>query len=163
MASSPFSNRRLLNSATDTTVVVGYLAALNKSVESFRVLRERQGTSMSCSVDRRDRRVRSVPKSSWGCGSALQVSVRRFLRLLCGNLAPSPKTVGPLLPHHHPIPLEQQNLPFNAVKMADQLKEIADIPQEFLKDGMQFINRCTKPDKREFIKISQGASFALLC
>jgi protein transport protein SEC61 subunit gamma-like protein len=47
--------------------------------------------------------------------------------------------------------------------MADQLKEIADIPQEFLKDGMQFINRCTKPDKREFIKISQGASFALLC
>ncbi|OCK86582.1 translocation complex subunit Sss1 [Cenococcum geophilum 1.58] len=48
--------------------------------------------------------------------------------------------------------------------MADQLKEIADIPQEFLKDGMQFINRCTKPDKREFIKISQavGVGFVIM-
>ena len=41
MASSPFSNQRLLSSATDTTVVVGYLAALNKSVESFKVLKGR--------------------------------------------------------------------------------------------------------------------------
>ena len=105
--------------------------------------------------------MRSV-KSSWGCGSALQVSVRRFLRLLCSNLAPSPKIVDPTSSPPS-IPLEQKNLLFNTVKMADQLKEIADIPQEFLKDGMQFINRCTKPDKREFIKISQGASFALLC
>ncbi|GAB7345956.1 hypothetical protein MBLNU457_4181t2 [Dothideomycetes sp. NU457] len=28
--------------------------------------------------------------------------------------------------------------------MADQLKEIAEIPRDFLKDGTQFLNRCTK-------------------
>jgi len=28
--------------------------------------------------------------------------------------------------------------------MADQLKELAEIPRDFLKDGTQFLNRCTK-------------------
>jgi hypothetical protein len=28
------------------------------------------------------------------------------------------------------------------------------VPQEFVKDGVLFLNRCTKPDRREFIKIS---------
>jgi len=28
---------------------------------------------------------------------------------------------------------------------------INSIPQEFVKDGMLFMHRCTKPDKREFI------------
>ena len=28
--------------------------------------------------------------------------------------------------------------------MADQLKEIAEIPRDFLKDGTLFLNRCTK-------------------
>jgi len=32
--------------------------------------------------------------------------------------------------------------------MSDQLKDFADIPREFLQDGKQFINRCTK---RRFI------------
>ncbi|KAF2254723.1 protein translocase SEC6 [Trematosphaeria pertusa] len=46
----------------------------------------------------------------------------------------------------------------------DQVKEMADVPQEFVKDGLQFINRCTKPDKREFIKISQavGVGFVIM-
>jgi protein transport protein SEC61 subunit gamma-like protein len=46
----------------------------------------------------------------------------------------------------------------------DQVKEVADIPQEFVKDGMLFLHRCTKPDKREFIKISQavGVGFVIM-
>jgi hypothetical protein len=28
--------------------------------------------------------------------------------------------------------------------MADQLRELADLPKEFLRDGTQFLNRCTK-------------------
>ncbi|KAF2691592.1 secE/sec61-gamma protein [Lentithecium fluviatile CBS 122367] len=46
----------------------------------------------------------------------------------------------------------------------DQIKEMADVPQEFVKDGLQFVNRCTKPDKREFIKISQavGVGFVIM-
>ncbi|KAK3216950.1 hypothetical protein GRF29_1g1467722 [Pseudopithomyces chartarum] len=36
------------------------------------------------------------------------------------------------------------------------------VPQEFVKDGLQFVNRCTKPDKREFIKISQAVGVGFL-
>ncbi|KAH7057205.1 hypothetical protein B0J12DRAFT_738005 [Macrophomina phaseolina] len=48
--------------------------------------------------------------------------------------------------------------------MSDQIKEFADVPKDFIKDGTQFINRCTKPDKREFIKISQavGVGFVVM-
>lgn len=28
--------------------------------------------------------------------------------------------------------------------MSEQIQEILDIPREFIKDGMQFINRCQK-------------------
>ena len=28
--------------------------------------------------------------------------------------------------------------------MSDQVQEILDIPREFIKDGMQFMNRCQK-------------------
>ncbi|KAF2007242.1 secE/sec61-gamma protein [Amniculicola lignicola CBS 123094] len=44
----------------------------------------------------------------------------------------------------------------------DQVKELTDVPQEFVRDGVQFINRCTKPDKREFIKISQAVGIGFL-
>ncbi|OJD37534.1 protein transporter sec61 subunit gamma [Diplodia corticola] len=48
--------------------------------------------------------------------------------------------------------------------MSDQIKDFADVPKDFIKDGTQFINRCTKPDKREFIKISQavGVGFVVM-
>ncbi|PSK34834.1 putative protein transport protein Sec61 subunit gamma [Elsinoe australis] len=46
--------------------------------------------------------------------------------------------------------------------MSDQLKEFADVPRDFLKEGTQFLNRCTKPDKREFIKISQAVGVGFL-
>ncbi|KAL0633386.1 hypothetical protein Q9L58_007699 [Maublancomyces gigas] len=46
--------------------------------------------------------------------------------------------------------------------MSDQFAQMADIPKEFLKEGTLFINRCTKPDKREFIKISQAVGIGFL-
>lgn len=68
--------------------------------------------------------------------------------------------------------------------MSEQIKEIAEIPRDFLRDGTLFLNRCTKrelfrpeslqstecptdmctADKREFIKISQavGVGFVVM-
>ncbi|KAK3377990.1 hypothetical protein B0H63DRAFT_525248 [Podospora didyma] len=46
--------------------------------------------------------------------------------------------------------------------MADQVQEILDVPREFLKDGIQFINKSQKPDRREFIKISQAVGVGFL-
>ncbi|KAL2146513.1 hypothetical protein VTI28DRAFT_3694 [Corynascus sepedonium] len=46
--------------------------------------------------------------------------------------------------------------------MADQVQEILDVPREFLKDGVQFMNRAQKPDRREFIKISQAVGVGFL-
>ncbi|GAB7353575.1 hypothetical protein MBLNU459_g4001t2 [Dothideomycetes sp. NU459] len=55
--------------------------------------------------------------------------------------------------------------------MADQLKDLAEIPRDFIKDGTQFINRCTKhkadtsalpADRREFLKISQAVGVGFL-
>ncbi|KAK3077108.1 hypothetical protein LTS18_011192 [Coniosporium uncinatum] len=44
----------------------------------------------------------------------------------------------------------------------DQLQELANVPKEFFKDGQQFMNRCTKPDKREFLKISQAVGIGFV-
>ncbi|KAH8667424.1 hypothetical protein BGZ60DRAFT_528726 [Tricladium varicosporioides] len=46
--------------------------------------------------------------------------------------------------------------------MSEQLQEFMDIPRDFVKEGTQFINRCTKPDRREFIKISQAVGVGFL-
>lgn len=46
--------------------------------------------------------------------------------------------------------------------MADQVQEILDVPREFVKDGIQFLNRCQKPDKKEFLKISQAVGVGFL-
>ncbi|KAL2168620.1 hypothetical protein VTG60DRAFT_7106 [Thermothelomyces hinnuleus] len=46
--------------------------------------------------------------------------------------------------------------------MADQIQELLDVPREFIKNGVQFINRAQKPDRREFIKISQAVGVGFL-
>ena len=46
--------------------------------------------------------------------------------------------------------------------MSDQVQEILDVPREFLKEGIQFINKSQKPDRREFIKISQAVGVGFL-
>ncbi|CAN9336309.1 unnamed protein product [Alternaria alternata] len=44
----------------------------------------------------------------------------------------------------------------------ENVKEFADMPAEFLKEGTLFMNRCTKPDKKEFIRISQAVGIGFL-
>lgn len=46
--------------------------------------------------------------------------------------------------------------------MSDQVQEILDVPREFVKDGLQFICRCQKPDWKEFTKISQAVGVGFL-
>ncbi|RFU27561.1 hypothetical protein B7463_g8785, partial [Scytalidium lignicola] len=46
--------------------------------------------------------------------------------------------------------------------MADQVQELLEVPREFLRDGMQFMNRCQKPDRKEFLKISQAVGVGFL-
>lgn len=48
--------------------------------------------------------------------------------------------------------------------MSDQIKELLDVPRDFLRDGTQLLNRCTKPDRREFVRISQavGVGFVVM-
>ncbi|KAF3151263.1 Sec61p translocation complex subunit [Orbilia oligospora] len=47
--------------------------------------------------------------------------------------------------------------------MSDQVSQIADIPKDFLREGTQFVNRCTKPDRKEFLKISQAVAIGFIC
>ncbi|KAG4305931.1 hypothetical protein PORY_000841 [Pneumocystis oryctolagi] len=46
--------------------------------------------------------------------------------------------------------------------MSEQIKEWLELPSSFLKEGTQFINRCTKPDKEEFLKISWAIGIGFL-
>ncbi|ELR03199.1 Sec61p translocation complex subunit [Pseudogymnoascus destructans] len=46
--------------------------------------------------------------------------------------------------------------------MSDQFQEILDIPKDFVKDGTMFINRCTKPDRREFTQISRAVGIGFI-
>ncbi|KAF3390475.1 hypothetical protein F1880_009160 [Penicillium rolfsii] len=46
--------------------------------------------------------------------------------------------------------------------MSETFQELADIPKDFVREGSLFIRRCTKPDKREFIKISQAVGMGFL-
>lgn len=40
--------------------------------------------------------------------------------------------------------------------MSEQAKELLELPREFVKEGTQFLNRCTKPDQREFVKYARA-------
>nr|POF10154.1 putative protein transport protein sec61 subunit gamma [Quercus suber] len=44
----------------------------------------------------------------------------------------------------------------------DQAQELLDMPKEFIKDGRLFITRCSKPDKKEFLRISQAVGMGFL-
>ncbi|SPO03779.1 probable protein transport protein Sec61 subunit gamma [Cephalotrichum gorgonifer] len=46
--------------------------------------------------------------------------------------------------------------------MSDQIQEILDIPAEFARDGVQFMKRCTKPDKKEFLRLCQAVGVGFL-
>ncbi|KAH7886118.1 hypothetical protein F5I97DRAFT_1808911 [Phlebopus sp. FC_14] len=42
--------------------------------------------------------------------------------------------------------------------MSENLKEFMDIPQQFVRDGNQFITRCTKPSQKEFTQICRAVA-----
>ncbi|CAH0019212.1 unnamed protein product [Clonostachys rhizophaga] len=48
--------------------------------------------------------------------------------------------------------------------MSDQVQEILEVPSEFTRSGIQFIKRCTKPDRTEFLRLCQavGVGFIIM-
>ncbi|KAI1488394.1 translocation complex subunit Sss1 [Biscogniauxia mediterranea] len=46
--------------------------------------------------------------------------------------------------------------------MSEQIQEFFDAQKDFIKEGTQFINRCTKPDKREFIQICKAVGVGFI-
>ncbi|KAI9365714.1 protein translocase SEC61 complex gamma subunit [Pilaira anomala] len=42
--------------------------------------------------------------------------------------------------------------------MKDTVQQVVDGPKQFMKEGVQFINRCKKPDQQEFLKITQAVA-----
>ncbi|KAI0173649.1 protein translocase SEC6 [Hypoxylon sp. FL1284] len=42
------------------------------------------------------------------------------------------------------------------------MQDLLEIPKDFVKDGTQFMTRCTKPDRREFIQISKAVGVGFL-
>jgi protein transport protein SEC61 subunit gamma-like protein len=46
--------------------------------------------------------------------------------------------------------------------MADQIQELIEVPSDFAKSGIQFMRRCTKPDRTEFLRLCQAVGVGLL-
>jgi len=59
--------------------------------------------------------------------------------------------------------------------MSEEIKQILDVPRDFIRDGAFFLNRCTKPSKRglfdnfangadvvEFLEISRAVAVGFL-
>ncbi|GJJ09604.1 hypothetical protein Clacol_003827 [Clathrus columnatus] len=42
--------------------------------------------------------------------------------------------------------------------MSEKVKEFMEVPQQFLREGNQFIVRCTKPSEKEFIQICKAVA-----
>ncbi|KIM88664.1 hypothetical protein PILCRDRAFT_813634 [Piloderma croceum F 1598] len=42
--------------------------------------------------------------------------------------------------------------------MSDKIREFVEIPQQFVRDGKQFITRCTKPSQTEFTSICRAVA-----
>ncbi|KAF8899005.1 hypothetical protein BD779DRAFT_1795547 [Infundibulicybe gibba] len=42
--------------------------------------------------------------------------------------------------------------------MSDKVREFIDIPQQFVRDGNQFLTRCTKPSQKEFAQICKAVA-----
>uniref|UniRef100_A0A060T5J7 ARAD1B04928p n=1 Tax=Blastobotrys adeninivorans TaxID=409370 RepID=A0A060T5J7_BLAAD len=44
----------------------------------------------------------------------------------------------------------------------DGLEKITEIPVEFIKEGTNFINRCTKPDQKEYLKMIRAVGVGFI-
>ncbi|MCJ1443605.1 MAG: Sec61p translocation complex subunit [Stictis urceolatum] len=46
--------------------------------------------------------------------------------------------------------------------MSDQITSMLDVPRDFMKDGVQFLNRSQKPDRKEFVHIARAVGVGFL-
>ncbi|PWN95459.1 protein translocase SEC6 [Tilletiopsis washingtonensis] len=46
--------------------------------------------------------------------------------------------------------------------MADTLKEMLDVPQNFVKEGTHFMKRCTKPNQKEYLQICRAVGMGFV-
>ncbi|KDN44364.1 protein translocase SEC6 [Tilletiaria anomala UBC 951] len=46
--------------------------------------------------------------------------------------------------------------------MSEKVKEFIDIPQSFIKEGTQFMTRCTKPNQKEYIQICRAVGMGFV-
>ncbi|EJD53920.1 secE/sec61-gamma protein [Auricularia subglabra TFB-10046 SS5] len=46
--------------------------------------------------------------------------------------------------------------------MAEKIREIVEIPREFIHDGKQFLARCTKPSQKEFTQICKAVALGFV-
>ncbi|KAL1740007.1 hypothetical protein HDZ31DRAFT_68370 [Schizophyllum fasciatum] len=48
--------------------------------------------------------------------------------------------------------------------MSDKIKEFVEIPQQFVREGNQFLTRCSKPSSKEYIQICRAVAvgFAIM-
>ncbi|KAF9654214.1 protein translocase SEC6 [Thelephora ganbajun] len=42
--------------------------------------------------------------------------------------------------------------------MSDKIKEFLEVPQQFIRDGNQFLTRCTKPTQKEYLHICRAVA-----
>ncbi|GHJ83950.1 hypothetical protein NliqN6_0352 [Naganishia liquefaciens] len=42
--------------------------------------------------------------------------------------------------------------------MSDAVKEFVEVPRQFVKEGTQFVNRCTKPTQKEYIQLCRAVA-----
>ncbi|KIS72339.1 translocon subunit SSS1 [Mycosarcoma maydis] len=46
--------------------------------------------------------------------------------------------------------------------MSDSIKEFVEIPQNFFREGTHFVNRCTKPNRKEYIQICRAVGLGFV-
>ncbi|PWN37519.1 protein translocase SEC6, partial [Meira miltonrushii] len=46
--------------------------------------------------------------------------------------------------------------------MADNIREWIELPQGFVREGTQFMNRCTKPDRKEFLQTCRAVGMGFV-
>ncbi|KAF4124802.1 SecE/Sec61-gamma subunits of protein translocation complex [Geosmithia morbida] len=44
----------------------------------------------------------------------------------------------------------------------DQIQELLEAPADFARSGVQFMRRCTKPDKAEYLRLCQAVGVGLV-
>ncbi|ODV58702.1 translocon subunit SSS1 [Ascoidea rubescens DSM 1968] len=46
--------------------------------------------------------------------------------------------------------------------MADGFGKLTEAPVDFVKEGIVFVKKCTKPDKKEYLKIIQAVGIGFI-